>query len=136
MEFKAYRHVVPTMVRVLTEPDYEQRKGTIQTLEGSRSFTPGDYLARNAKGEWPIKKATIEKKYIQVAPKNEEGFMAYMRLGSRLAAQMSEPFTIEGMSGKAGDYLVLGGNGGWPVDREIFEQTYVLAEEDNSKEPV
>ena len=36
---------------------------------------------------------------------------------------------IEGKQGKAGDYLVLGGEGGWPVDCEIFEQSYTLVEQ-------
>ena len=49
--------------------------------------------------------------------------------GTRLAAQMPESFTIEGKHGKAGDYLVLGEGGGWPVDEEIFEQTYSLFEQ-------
>jgi hypothetical protein len=43
---------------------------------------------------------------------------------------------IEGMSGKAGDYLVPGSDGGRPVNREIFEQTYILVEENTSKESV
>ncbi len=128
MEFKTYRHIAPTRARKLTEADYTSRKGIIETLEGPQPFSPGDYLARNAKGEWPIKQETLEKKYIQVAPEDEEGFAGYKRLGSRLAAPMPEAFTIEGMHGKAGDYLVLGGEGGWPVDREIFEQTYTLVE--------
>ena len=129
MEFKAYRKVVPTRARMLTEQDYEQRRGMIHTLEGPRTFTPGDYLARDAKGEWPIKQATIQQKYRQVAPEDDDGFAAYLRITRQFAAPMPEPFLIDGLQGKAGDYLVLGGEGGWPVDRELFEQTYVLAED-------
>jgi|SRR5581483_2600585 len=129
MEFKAYRKAVPTRARVLTERDYEERGGVIQTLEGPRMFAPDDYLARDAKGEWPIKQATIQQKYRQVAREDEDGFAAYLRVTHQLAAFMPEPFIIDGLQGKAGDYLVLGGEGGWPVDRELFEQTYVLAED-------
>src|SRR5713226_2677700 len=114
MEFKTYRHIAPTRARKLTEADYTLRKGIIETLEGPQPFSPGDYIARDAKGEWPIKQETLGKKYIQVAPEDEEGFTGYMRLRPRLAAQMPVSFTIEGMHGKVGDYLVLGGEGGWP----------------------
>jgi hypothetical protein len=124
IEFKAYRQITPTRARKLAQRDFETRHGIIETLEGPQPFQPGDYLAHDAKGEWPIKQATIEKKYVIVAPEDEDGFAAYIRLDSRLAAQMPEPFFIEGMHGKAGDYLVLSGGGGWSVDREIFEQTY------------
>jgi len=33
------------------------------------------------------------------------------------------------MRGKARDYLVINDGAAWPVAREIFEQSYVLAEE-------
>jgi hypothetical protein len=125
MEFKAYRHRAPTRARKLTEADYISRQGIIETLEGPQPFSPGDYLARNAKGEWPIKHETLAKNYIQVTPEDEEGFAGYRRLGFRLAAQMPEAFTIDGMRGEAGDYLVVNEGAGWPVNREIFEQRYV-----------
>ena|SRR5258707_13206483 len=128
MEFKAYQRTAPTKARKLTKEDYQCFKGLIETLEGPQPFSPGDYLAQDAKGEWPIKQATVEQKYIRITSEDNEGFAFYMRPGIRLAAPMPEPFTIEGKQGKAGDYLVLGGDGGWPVDREIFEQTYALAE--------
>jgi len=129
MEFKQYQRTAPTRARRLTEEDYQRYKGIIQTLEGPQPFLPGDYLAKDAKGEWPIKQATIEKKYTRLTPDDHEGFALYMRPGVRLAAQMPEPFIIEGKQGKAGDYLVLGGEGGWPVDCEIFEQSYTLVEQ-------
>lgn len=129
MEFKEYQRTAPTKARKLTEDDYTRFKSFIKTLEGSQPFLPGDYLAKDAKGEWPIKQATIEKKYTRITPEDNEGFALYIRPGIRLAAQMPEPFIIKGKQGKAGDYLVLGGEGGWPVDREIFEQTYTLVEQ-------
>ena len=51
------------------------------------------------------------------------------------AYQMEKAFkvdTLEGlMKGKAGDYLVTGVDGEqYPVDREIFEKTYDLVQQD------
>ena len=51
------------------------------------------------------------------------------------AVQMDKPFevnTMEGkMKGKAGDYLVTGVKGEqYPVDKEIFEETYRMVEPD------
>jgi hypothetical protein len=130
MDFKPYKRTAPTRARKLTEADHTLYHGSIATLEGPQPFLPGDYLATDAKGEWPIKQTTIEKHYRQVAAEDHEGFALYMQVRTRLAALMPEPFTIRGLQGKAGDYLVLGEYGGWPVDRELFEQTYILAEYD------
>jgi len=68
------------------------------------------------------------KRYKKVAPEDEDGFAQYLRTDVSFAAQMPEPFTIDGMRGKAGDYLVVNEGAGWPVDREIFEQTYTPVE--------
>ncbi len=129
IEFKKYRKVARTLARVLTPQDYEERQGLIYAPEGILKFTPGDYLAKDAKGEWPIRQATMQDRYVKVAPEEEDGFAQYLRTDVSFAAQMPEPFTIDRMRGKAGDYLVLNEGGGWPVDREIFEQTYELVEE-------
>ena len=126
MEFKAYHKSTPTLARLLTQKDYDERNGVIETSEGPKPFAPGDYLAHDAKGEWPIKRKAIQEKYTRVALEDEHGFAPYLRLGTNLAAPMPEPFRIQGLTGKAGDYLVIGNGSGWPVDREIFEQTYVL----------
>jgi len=61
---------------------------------------------------------------------DEKGFRMYRKKPvCILARQMKEPFevkTLEGtMKGKAGDYLVIGvKKERYPVDREIFEETY------------
>lgn len=61
---------------------------------------------------------------------NSEGFDNYRKKPVIiLAKQMREEFivdTLEGkMNGKAGDYLVIGTRGEhYPVDKEIFEETY------------
>ncbi len=129
IEFKKYRKVARTLARVLTPQDYEERQGLIYAPEGILKFAPGDYLAKDAKGEWPIRQATMQDRYVKVAPEEEDGFAQYLRTDVSFAAQMPEPFTIDRMRGKAGDYLVLNEGGGWPVDGEIFEQTYELVEE-------
>lgn len=64
-----------------------------------------------------------------MAPEDEEGFAHYMRTDTSFAAQMPEPFTIDGMRGQAGDYLVINDGSAWPVDCEIFEQSYVEVSE-------
>ena len=129
--FKKYKKVARTLARVLTPQDYEERQGLIYAPEGILKFTPGDYVAKDAKGEWPIRQATMRDRYVKVGPEDKDGFAHYLRTDVSLAAQMPEPFTIDGMRGKAGDYLVVNEGGGWPVDREIFEQTYERVEEHN-----
>ena len=128
IEFKKYKKIAQTRARLLTHQDYEERQGLIHAPEGILKFTPGDYVAKDAKGEWPIRQATMRERYVQVAPEDEESFAFYLRTDVSFAAQMPEPFTIDGMRGKAGDYLVVNEGAGWPVDREIFELTYVPVE--------
>lgn len=63
-----------------------------------------------------------------------KGFKQYQKTALTWARQMDAPFTcdtLEGdnISGKAGDYLCIGVKGEvWPVDKEVFESTYKLAE--------
>ena len=102
----------------------------IYAPEGILKFTPGDYLAKDAKGEWTVRQATMRDRYVKVAPEDEAGFAQYLRIDVSFAAQMPEPFTIDGMRGEAGDYLVVNEGAGWPVNREIFEQTYEPIEQD------
>jgi hypothetical protein len=129
IEFKSYKKRLPTKMRRLTEDDFRVRHGVVETREGPQPFSPGDYLAKDQGGEWPIKRATIEQKYTWVASEDIEGFESYIRKGTVLAAQMPRNFLIENRQGKAFDFLVLGGSGGWPVDPEIFYETYQLVEE-------
>jgi hypothetical protein len=124
IEFKRYRKVVPTRARLLTEQDYQERGGLIYAPEGILRFQVGDYLARDAKGEWPLRQQSVRERYVQVSQPDEEGFALYQRQDVAWAAQIPLPFMIDGMRGKAGDYLVLNEGGGWPVDREMFEQSY------------
>jgi hypothetical protein len=127
--FRRYKKIAPTLARLLTAQDDEERQGLVYAPEGILQFKPGDYLAKDAKGEWVIRQATMQERYRKVAAEDEAGFAPYLRTDNSFAAQMPEPFTIDGMQGKAGDYLVVNEGSGWPVDREIFEQTYALAED-------
>lgn len=129
IEFKRYKKVARTLARPLTSQDYEERQGVVHAPEGILKFTPGDYLAKDTKGEWVIWQSTMRDKYVKVSSEDEDGFAQYLRTDVSFTAQMPEPFTIDGMRGKAGDYLVINDGSAWPVVREIFEQSYVLAEE-------
>jgi hypothetical protein len=129
IEFKKYKKVARTFARLLTSQDYEERKGVVYAPEGILKFTPGDYLAKDTKGEWTIWQSTMRDKYVKVAPEDQDGFAQYLRTDVSFAAKMPQPFTIDGMQGKAGDYLVINDGSAWPVAREIFEQSYTLVEE-------
>ncbi len=129
--FKRYRKMEPTIARKLTAEDYRRYQGIIQTLEGARSFQVGDYLARDDKGMWPIERSGFHKGFYRVSEPDEEGWAAYQALDIREAVQMEDNFSIDGLMGKKGDYLVRStwGGTGRPVDREIFEATYILIEQ-------
>lgn len=105
--FKRYKKVARTVARLLTTQDFEERQGVVHAPEGILKFTPGDYLAKDTKGEWTIWQATMRDKYVKVAHEDEDGFAQYIRNDTSFAAQMPEPFTIDGMRGQVGDYLVI-----------------------------
>ncbi len=129
--FKRYCKMEPTIARRLTEEDYRRYRGEIETLEGAHPFQVGDYLARDDKGMYPIPRATIQKCFYRVNEPDRDGWAAYQALDIREAVQMEDNFTIDGLIGKKGDYLVRStwGGTGRPVDREIFESTYSLIEQ-------
>lgn len=134
IEFKRYKKFARTFARLLTSQDFEERQGVVHAPEGILKFTPGDYLAKDAQGEWTIWQSTMQKNYVKVAPEDEEGFAQYVRTDVSFAAQMPEPFLIDGMRGKAGDYLVINDGSAWPVACHIFEQSYLLAEGGNENQ--
>jgi hypothetical protein len=128
LEWKRYRKITPTTARLLTEEDFRKLRGVIQTLEGPRPFKVGDYLARDSKGEWPIKAAKIQSSYEQESGPDAEGWAKFLSTDIREAVQMKEPWSEpDGLKGKAGDYRVRSGGSTWPVDRELFEAAYRLA---------
>jgi len=129
MQFKKYRKVTLTYARELSQEDYEVRGGKVQTLHGLATFEPGDYLARNSVDEWPISRQKVSTCYCLVQP-DKDGWSWYQPTDIREAVQMTEPFIVQGVQGKAGDYLVRGGTSEWPVDREVFEREYAPVEEE------
>lgn len=129
MECKTYRKTTPTMARVLTEQDYESYQGVIQTHEGPVTFLPGDYLAKDQLGVWPMRVECVRHGYERGGMVDSEGFIALRSKEIRQAAQMHAPFVVNGLAGKTGDYLVFGQASAWPVDREAFENSYTLVEQ-------
>lgn len=126
MQFRKYRKTALIEARQLSHQDFLQTEGIIQTLEGPASFTAGDYLARDRKGQWPIRRAKMESSYQQMSSPDCSGWARYQSLEIREACQMPQPFTAAGLRGKAGDFLVRSGGHEWPVDQELFRATYIL----------
>jgi len=130
LPFQVFRKVALLRARPLTQEDYAQRDGIIQTREGPAGFRPGDYLARGIQDEeWPITREHFETGYERVTEPDAHGCAAYRARGICQAYQMSEPFTVrrtrgDVLTGKAGDYLVQSGDRTWIVDGTIFEQSY------------
>ena len=126
---KRYRKITPTVARVLTEQDYQTYQGVIQTHEGPKAFLPGDYLATDGLGCWPIPIETIRAHYERVGAVDEEGYVTFLSREVREAIQMPGSFTINGLAGQPGDYLVFGHGSAWPVAREQFERSYALIDD-------
>lgn len=118
------KKVTLTIARRLTDTDFEQRGGIIQTLEGSAPFQDGDYLAYDDKGEFPIRRATLESENYSKIADLPDGWASYQPTDIRDARQMPDAFTLNGQRGKAGDYQVRRGKKVWIVDRTIFESSY------------
>jgi hypothetical protein len=128
MQFRRYRKTTLIEARQLSKQDYIHRRGVIHTLEGPAAFKPGDYLARDHKGQWPISRARMERTYRRVSAPDRQGWARWQSLEIREACQMSKPFTVGGLRGKAGDYLVRGDGHAWPVNQELFRTTYTSVE--------
>lgn len=130
LPFQSFRKSAPVKARPLTEDDYMQREGIIQSLEGPIGFQPGDYLARGIQDEeWPILAEEMAAHYQQIAAPGADGFAFYRATDIRQALQIAESFTVrmkngDVATGKAGDYLVRSGDSAWVVDRDIFESSY------------
>ena len=140
LSLKFFRESV-LQARPLTDEDYAQKNGIIQTLGGPVPFQPGDYLAQAAgKGEWPIAQQDFNKIYLQV-PKLEpdiKGFAAYRKKEIYQACRMSEPFIIKhsngyDMKGNSGDYVVRSGDKIWVDTGDDFERTYERTVEEKNK---
>lgn len=127
--FHKYRKITPTVARKLTQADYEQRGGVIQTNEGPAPFEVGNYLARDIKGEWPIHQMSIEGNYERIDGPDQDGWCTFLPLDIREACQMGEVFIANGLTGQPGDYLVRSGENQWPVEQDIFETSYEMVED-------
>jgi len=134
LRFLPFLKVAPISARQLTERDYENFKGLIQTLEGTETFQPSDYLALGVKNEtWPMSKYTFEHRYYKVQDSDSEGFARYQpKNGVLYACQIADIFVVKRQNGdvyhgKAGDYLVKSENNDLHiVDCNIFEASYKL----------
>ncbi|GER89734.1 hypothetical protein KDW_38960 [Dictyobacter vulcani] len=129
--YESYQKIGLVRVRQLTEDDYRQRQGIIQSLEGPEMFRSGDYLARGVLNEeWLIASGGQIVGYEPLGGPDEDGFITYRpNPVTRYACQMQEPFVVRKpngaiLSGKAGDYLIRIGDRGRIVDRAVFEQSY------------
>jgi hypothetical protein len=133
LKFLPFRKETPLKARPLTEDDFRERKGVIQTLEGVVSFQPGDYLAVGVKNEeWPILRETFEGNYYKVESSSEDEFAYYKLIDNvRLACQIFDTFSVRRSNGdmyhgKPGDYLVRTNSGSLHIlDKEVFEQSYI-----------
>lgn len=128
--FRPFRKIASLKARMLTEDDYKQRNGVIQTLEGNVAFAPGDYLMVGVENEeWPIPRSNFQTAYEMTSMFDREGFALYQANDIRLAYQVAEAFVVKKTSGdilngKVGDYLVKSGENIWIADRDIFERSY------------
>lgn len=130
LPFQSFQKMALLKARLLTDVDYQQKGGIIQTREGLVGFGPGDYLARGIQDEeWPITKGHFATSYERVSEPDADGFASYRATDICQAYQMPEPFTVrrtrgDTLTGKAGDYLVRSGDRIWIVDRAIFKNSY------------
>lgn len=123
---KIYRKNTITWARVLSTEDANLLGGVIETREGPKDFKPGDYLAKDELGQWPIKQEKMKSDYVLSVYSDERfpGYYGYKCIRKRVAEQQDKDFEIDGLKGKAGDYEVSDGVSSWPVAKEIFESSY------------
>jgi uncharacterized protein YjbI with pentapeptide repeats len=130
MQFQKFNKTAKLEARLLTEKDYRDRKGIINSLEGSIGFVPGDYLLRGVKNEeWSITQHHFHNSYEKISDPDEEGFAFYRAKDIRMACQMTQAFCVKRangdiLNGKIGDYLVKSGSKIWITNQHIFESTY------------
>jgi hypothetical protein len=129
---KQYRKTALTLARPLTEEDYQERGGIVQTLEGPQSFEIGDFLCVGiASEEWPMSQETFKKGKEYFEDAEEPGFALYTTKGTKYAAFVSEQFMVgdgnEPFTSKEdGGYIVYNDDPSeaWIVDKAIFEGSY------------
>lgn len=131
MPYRRYIKKGLTKAKILTQKDFEERGGKIQTLEGEATFVPGDHLAIGVKKEiWPISAKTMADTKEYVSGPDAEGWSLYKTTTTVMATPMDAEFSVlrtgtaDVLKGKAGDYIVIRGGEQWVVDAEIFTHTY------------
>jgi hypothetical protein len=134
LSYRPYRKTALVRLRRLTQKDYLERQGIIQSLEGPGNFQPGDYLACGVVNEeWVISSEVIEFGEPIGAP-DEEGFVTYHPNSAiYYACQIAEPFVVERpdgliLTGKTGDYLLRIEDRGRIIDRVVFELSYTCVD--------
>lgn len=142
LDWKSCVRTEPTRARLLTETDFEERGGVVQTKEKAATFKPGDYLGVGVDGEeYPISKETMETTKRRINEPGGDGFALFESTETVYAARIKEPFATKRgedvLEGKPGDYLLfrLTGDGGarmWIVDVDIFGRTYKFIEPDKN----
>src|SRR5580765_5094258 len=129
---KQYRKTALTLARPLTEEDYQERGGIVQTLEGPQSFDVGDFLCVGiANEEWPMSQETFKKDKEYFEDAEEPGFALYTTKGTKHATFVPEQFMVgdgnEPFTSKVdGGYIVYNDDPSeaWIVDKAIFEGSY------------
>lgn len=131
--FGTYRKSALSKARLLTEKDFEERRGVIQTKEGPVSFAVGDYLNRGVAGEeWPMKPDKMLSMKEPVSAPDADGWQNWRNINTVRATRVPKRFEVklsngDVIAGKAGDFFVDSGSGCWVVDANIFRNSYVQA---------
>src|SRR5437588_2806485 len=136
LQFKKYRKTALTQAYQLTEQDYEERGGVIETLEGPASFEPGDWLCTGINAEqWPVPASLFPRIFEEA--RRDGNSVLYRTKGVKEAVQLYAPFTVTMdigaiHHGEPGDYLARTPGGLHIVNREIFEASHELVQEEPS----
>jgi hypothetical protein len=130
LTFKAYRKVIPSRLRQLTEQDYRERGGVIETREGPATFQIGDYLGQDSKGEFRVRRVKVDRDFRLISEFDISGWADYQPQDVRLAAQLPYSYDLpNGQHGEAGDYLIRGSDSQWIVAQDLFEAAYQPAQQ-------
>lgn len=128
--FSKYLKTALTRARILTNTDFDNLGGVVQTLHGPAPFKPGDYLAEDVKSTlYPISARTMaDTKALEGEP-DADGWGNYRTTTPVEAARIDTAFAISLSDGtlsvgKPGDYYVRRGDRRFIVDAEVFTITY------------
>jgi hypothetical protein len=138
--FRIFHKSGLTKARPLTQIDFENFKGNIQTLEGPASFKVGDFLAIGVNGEqYPIRFETMASTKQIIGEPDDEGWGNYKTTTTVRATKIDKPFGVQRVGtddisyGKAGDWFVDSGKRQFIVDDTIFKATYEIVVDESKK---